>query len=413
MKILFVDDDNRKIKTIAPILKDRCGIDQDCIHVSYDAMQARQALGETKFDLMILDLLLPLRAVDDPDVRHSTDLLREIVLESDLRKPSMILGITRDMNARIAAEPLFQDHLWTVIEVNETSDEWTQRIVNCVRYLKAGEERSPEAKEYKIDVAILTALPSPELEAVHCLPWEWDVERPLDRTTMVRKGNFKSGGKTFSVVCAAAPRMGMTATAILATKIIAIERPRFVLMTGICAGVEGRVSLGDIVFADPCWDYQSGKHVRDSDGGARFAIAPHQLSVSEAIRTRADQLRRDKSVWRSIEDGWQLPKPSQLNMHIGPLASGSAVIADETQVEQIMTQQRQLLGIEMEAYGLFAAAQSADTPKPTAFAMKSVCDFANSRKDDSAQPYAAYTSAQAARVFLERYMHEIAEFAGD
>lgn len=51
-------------------------------------------------------------------------------------------------------------------------------------------------------------------------------------------------------------------------------------------------------------------------------------------------------------------------MHIAPLASGFAVVADENQLSATMDQQRQLLDVEMEAYGLFAAAQSADMPKP-------------------------------------------------
>jgi nucleoside phosphorylase len=207
--------------------------------------------------------------------------------------------------------------------------------------------------------------------------------------------------------------MGMIATAILATKLIQFARPRFLVMAGICAGVEGRVGIGDVVLADPCWDYQSGKYVVDGKVGSRFDIAPHQIAISDAIRVRVDAMRRDRNVWRDIEDRWVVPKPSNgLRLHIGPVASGSAVIADAAQVELVKAQQRQLLGIEMEIYGLLAAAHSANCPKPTAFALKSVCDFADSNKNDNHHAYAAYTSAQSIRAFFERYMHEIQGFAG-
>lgn len=66
----------------------------------------------------------------------------------------------------------------------------------------------------------------------------------------------------------------------------------------------------------------------------------------------------------------------------------------------------------MEAYGIYAAAQSASFPRPSAFAMKSVCDFADPDKDDDYQLYAAYTSAQAVRIFFETYIEELWNLAG-
>jgi nucleoside phosphorylase len=99
-------------------------------------------------------------------------------------------------------------------------------------------------------------------------------------------------------------------------------------------------------------------------------------------------------------------------MHIGPIASGSAVVADESVLPAILEQQRQLIGLEMEAYGLMAAAHAA-SPKPIAFVLKSVCDFASAKKDDRFQAYAAYTSANALRVFLEKYIDEIIDMTGE
>lgn len=412
MKILLVDDDRLKFKKLLPMLREKCSLADSDVEYAYDAMQARERLRQDQFDLMVLDLLLPLRAVDEPDLKHSTDLIRDLTRDDEYSRPGSIIGITRDRNARVLAEPIFQDYLWTIVEIDDTSDEWISKIVNCINYLVSAEAQSNLRQEYLKDVAILVALPSPELEAVHRIPWNWDVERPLDRTATVREGNFACNGQTYSAICAAAPRMGMIATAILATKVIQIARPRFLVMGGICAGVEGRAAFGDVLLADPCWDYQSGKYSAEPGSESRFDIAPHQLPISEAVRGRADTLRRDRTVWRDIEDHWPGPKPSGLRLHIGPVASGSAVVADKAQLDLVKAQQRQLIGIEMEIYGLLAAAHSANHPKPTAFAMKSVCDYADGNKDDRFQSYAAYTSAQAIRVFFERFMQEIRPFAG-
>lgn len=410
MKILFVDDDVSKYRLIAPAIIERTSVTEADIMFAYDAMQARNALDDQYFDLLILDLLLPLRAGQQEDLKNSIELLRDLTDSNDLVRPGQIIGLTRDKNAKVAAEPLFQDHLWTIVEADPTHSEWIEQIVNCIDYLDQAGSQS-RSEDYRTDVAVLTALASPELEAVHQIPWEWNTERPIDRSTMARTGSFYSGGKKYSAICATAPRMGMTAAAILATKVISIAKPKFVVMAGICAGIESRVSLGDVVLADPCWDYQSGKHI-DSDGESRFDIAPHQLAVSEMVRARVDAMRRDANVMRQIEDGWPGSKAAGLRLHTGPMASGSAVVADKNIMDFIMRQQRQLLAVEMEAYGILAAAHSASAPQPVAFAMKSVCDFGNSNKEDSAQKYAAYTSAQCVRLFFERYMAEMEDMRG-
>ena len=66
----------------------------------------------------------------------------------------------------------------------------------------------------------------------------------------------------------------------------------------------------------------------------------------------------------------------------------------------------------MECYGLFAAAFRAPIPRPTPIAFKSVCDFADPDKNDGDQAYAAYTSANALRVFFETYLQDILSLAG-
>lgn len=54
--------------------------------------------------------------------------------------------------------------------------------------------------------------------------------------------------------------------------------------------------------------------------------------------------------------------------------------------------------------GVFAAVEESLLPQPEAFSLKSVCDFADDEKDDRFQAYAAYTSANALRLFVEKYL---------
>jgi hypothetical protein len=52
---------------------------------------------------------------------------------------------------------------------------------------------------------------------------------------------------------------------------------------------------------------------------------------------------------------------------------------------------------------MYSAARDSGPPRPAAFGLKSVCDFADHLKNDKYQKYAAYTSAQVLAEFVRRY----------
>jgi nucleoside phosphorylase len=118
-------------------------------------------------------------------------------------------------------------------------------------------------------------------------------------------------------------------------------------------------------------------------------------------------------LWANIRSEWPGEKPSTaLRFHIGPGASGSAVVADNSTVEAIQQQHRKLTGLDMEAYGVAAAARSSCIPKPTALVIKSVVDFANSKKSDKWHGYACHVSARTVAEFFERFIPEMLDLAG-
>lgn len=117
------------------------------------------------------------------------------------------------------------------------------------------------------------------------------------------------------------------------------------------------------------------------------------------------ELSSDQELLASIRRDWPGDKPdTNLSIHIGPFASGAAVLADQSTLNLIINQQRKLLGIDMETYGIFTAAAEAPEPRPRAFSVKSVVDFADGQKDDRYQRYAAFTSAMILRHFAERFL---------
>jgi len=401
MKILIADDQTRRYGRLVKALED-IDVARDKIDIVPCANDARDCLKNTNYDLLVLDILLPLRPESEPDIQSSLDLLFDLHEGDEYHKPVRILGITADRNVVGVASKNFEERTWTIVEFSESSDEWINRAVECVRYI-LNEEKKPttEQPSYGIDLAIICALEKPELEEVLKLPWNWSSPRPIDDITFVQDGYFEVEQRKITVCATFAPRMGMVSTALQSATLISLLRPRLIAMCGICAGVVGKAEYGDVLLADPAWDFQSGKRIRDKEN-SQFTIAPHQLPTSVKVRTHVQQLRGECDALKNISSKY-LNMPQTLNIVIGPVASGSAVLADGEIVNEIKTQHRELIGVEKEIYGMYAAAYSASKPQPQPFALKAVCDFADPDKKDNYQQYAAYTSANVLRLLMERF----------
>ncbi len=94
MKILIVDDSNEKTQKIVSCILGGSGIDQNCIDVAFTVTDAKQKLRDTVYDLMILDIVVPLRGGETALPEHSEALLVELRDRSTLKKPRQIIGLT-------------------------------------------------------------------------------------------------------------------------------------------------------------------------------------------------------------------------------------------------------------------------------------------------------------------------------
>jgi nucleoside phosphorylase/CheY-like chemotaxis protein len=405
IRVLIVEDDTHKLGMIVKAIQSL----DDAALVTYvdvrDAMSARHRLLKERFDLLILDLRIPNRLGELAEATEGANLLREITSRSKYQRPYHIIGITAFDDSFKNFESLFADQLWVLLKFDQTSDGWSRQLVNKLKYLLASKEslRYSDGETYEVDLAIITALDTVEFEAITRLqgPWE-EFAVPHDSTRYVRT-TFSSGNKKMSVVAAAAPRMGMSMSAVLASKLIHNFRPKYLCMCGIAAGLEDKTSIGDILAPDPSWDWGSGKREINKDKRPVFSPAPYQLPLVADVRDRLKAFALRNNVLADIQAKWPGPKFTHgLRLHVGPLASGAAVLADVEVVDSVKAQQRQLVGIEMEIYGVLTAAENCGKPRPVAFALKSVCDFGNENKSSEHQAYAAFTSAE----FMYRFVLE-------
>jgi nucleoside phosphorylase len=249
------------------------------------------------------------------------------------------------------------------------------------------------------------ALDELELGSILRLPWKWKPKTiSCDPATSYHEGSFVRLGQEYQVYAVAAPRMGMPTAAILSMKTVQLLRPEFLAMSGVTAGTPGKTRMGDIVVADPAWDWGSGKWTNEGTDLV-FSQAPHHLSLDPILHNKFVQMSKNVGTFAAIKRDWSGDTPEHdLRLLVGPMASGAAVLADRLTSDRIKQQHRELLAIEMEAYAVYAAAQQAPVPQPKAFVLKSVVDFADGDKHDRWRKYAAYTSAQALMHFAQEYL---------
>ena len=408
MKVLLVEDNGDKAQRVADALVQTNGFNAAYLDHVGNINAAKQKLREVSYDLLILDIALPIRVEELAREEAGVRLLKEVYdrgPDGVYKVPDHIIGLTAYPDVLDQVAQQFSEKLLSVVFYDPTSDEWQRRLQELTRHIIAAKaDQQVEPVGYQSFLGVVCALRSPELDQVLNLPWQWVQYHHQNDDTIYYSGTVSRGSQTQTVIAAAAPRMGMPATTALAMKTILQFRPRYLAMTGITAGIHSKTKFGDILVADPSYDGGSGKWALTA-GQLSFQPSPYQLPLVAPLRNKLKAMESDHLALAQIRQHWQGDLPEHvLSMKVGPVASGAAVLADGTTAEEIVKRQRDVVGIEMETYGLFVAADEAPNPKPAAFSMKSVVDFANPKKKDNFQKYAAFTSAQALKHFVENYL---------
>lgn len=397
MKILIVEDEPEKRRLIAEAVLSVSGISDENIEYALDVVAAKRAIKQTRFNLIILDINLPPRPEHRVSVGAGLDILSYIKESNQAKQPAYLFGLTaHDDGAEIAAKE-FSSPLWKLVRFSYSDNEWREPLCQALVYLQKA-EKPPfvnDGNTFHTDLGIFVALEGDELSSILALDAGWTEVHVQHDHARYFSGCFSGPTGKVSVVVTAAPKMGMPAAAVAATKLIYSFRPRVVAITGICAGVRGKTNIGDILVADPCFDWGAGKWSRDSTSGSRqFLPAAYQWRLDESLRVSVRSLADQDTVMSRIHESFNGNKPVSIpKVIIDAMASGASVLQTSATVEEIRKQHKNLVGIEMESYAVFTAAEYCPEPRPKCISIKAVCDFADEEKSDAAHDYAAHNSA--------------------
>lgn len=395
--ILIIEDNIEKLRDTLSVLEKVDGIDTDSIDHVVDSLGAKKKIKEKLYDLVIVDIAIPLRKSEVIDTEGGIKLIKEILQRKVYKIPSNIIGLTSYEEVFDKASEEFGKKILSVIRYSLSDDEWKLLLKDGVELMLQSKKSSLEnTVDYDYDVAIINAVDT-EFKAILNLSQSWKPIRLANDSSHYLETVFSKEDKNIRVIAACAPQMGMNACSVLSMKMIYNFRPRYLIMTGIAASVKDSSAhgFGDILIIDETWDGGAGKITQDESGNNIFLKSANHLRLESDVSERIRVYKDDRDLLRSIKDGFkngEVPN-TELSLHIGSVTSVAGVVENEVIINELKSKDRKLLGLEMESYGLYYSAKNCSNPKPIVLAIKSISDFANTNKNDKYQAYASYTSA--------------------
>lgn len=404
INILIVDDKPEKQQEINAVLKEACvGYENINIESSNDVGSTKTIMGQKDIDIMILDLHLPIRFIDGPVYEGGVTLIDEVKASKRYKYPTYVVSLSQHANETETFRKGTGD-IHKYIIYDEKDRNWAEELIKFVQSVIPTLCAGVSHRNYMYDLAVICALPE-ELEYVNkSLIDVKQIRAPFD-DFIYFEGCYEKQGNLVHVIATCSTQMGMVAASTLTTKLIYNFCPRYVVMTGIAAGVKGKTNMGDAIVAEYTWDYGAGKEVIDESGQKKHKNTIQQIHISPEISNMVRQLQLDTAFLDSVKSEARVKKPkNKFNIIMGAVATGAAVIADPDKVKEIIDNQvRDLIAVEMEVYGVYYAANWAISPRPQFIAIKSVCDYADAEKNDDFHDYAAYTSVRVFEKMAKEY----------
>lgn len=378
MNILLIEDESVKKDSLIALINSVETNDEKKIDYVKSLASARRKILSEKFDLIIFDIYLPLKDGNEHSVDVSEDILSDFNHSINYQTES--IAITKYEIVDIENIESFNELGITVVHYNENSDTWKDSLKQKIAKL---------SDKASFDFLIFCAL-SKERDAYEksiAEVGEKKIIKGLDCQEVTIEG--RKG------LCIQPARMGLVNMAITASKAIEYFQPKLVAMSGICAGVKGESNYLDLIIGDTCWEYQTGKYKNK-----RFVQEPYQVSLDSSIKTELSHFISNEQIISKFKEGLYCSELSVSGVVLGPLSSGSAVIADEKKMEEIGLQHRKLKAIEMEMYALYEAANQS-LSRPIYFGVKSVVDLGDTLKDDAFHGPACVLSARFVAEFIK------------
>lgn len=404
INILIVEDKAEKQQEINQVVNMVCdGYDDIYVGCATDIGSTKREMGHRDIQIMILDLHLPINFIDGPVFEGGIKLINEIKASKRYKYPAYVISLSEYVNeTEIFKRDTGEIHKYIIYDGK--TKQWMTELEQVLKAIIPTCKEGIPHRNYENELAVICAL-SEELDYVKkSLLGVVQIKVPFD-DFIYFKGHYEKDGKNISVIATCSTQMGMVAASTLTTKVIYNFCPKYIVMTGIAAGVKNKVGMGDAIIAEYTWDYGAGKEVVDDNGDKKHKNTIQQIHIDAALSNMVRQLQLDEEFAKDVKKNAKMKKPkNKFKIVMGAVATGASVIADPDKVKDIIDNQvRDLVAIEMEVYGVYYAAKWSIAPRPKFIAIKSVCDYADTKKSDDFHEYASYTSVRVFEKLAKEY----------
>lgn len=403
--ILIMDDKQDKIDSLCRVIQSHIPEADLNIQQAQTIAQGTELMQQQQFDLLILDMVMPIRANEEESHTAGADYLTSIYENQSIKKPLQIIGITEYQEEFTQQQQQFRDRLWYLLFYSRKDRQWEKdlerKVLQLYQFKTELYDRILNRNKY--DVAIICALPEEfkQVMQVFSAGNNWQKfqvpELPyMFQTTSVSTVNMNE--VRVIAVCADAP--GVCATSVLATTLYNIFHVDTIFMTGITAGIKSKgLNLGDIVIAKSIQDYAAGKLEEDKiTGDIRMLKELEQIPASKQLISQVSTFINDDDCMADVSDA--LDSDIQFQCHIAPTVCGPFVIASPTLVSAFKEDNRKIQALDMEGFALYL---TAFTLEKKALWIKAISDYADNDKDDDYHEFASKASA----TFLYEFIREM------
>jgi nucleoside phosphorylase len=237
----------------------------------------------------------------------------------------------------------------------QTADRFTERFGLEKRAL-SGKDPNKKTSSSKIEVISM-----PDIVIFVALDEELEVlakELNLKRSHLSPSATGVVGGTSIDVI--SPKEMGRVPAAVETAKYLESHRkalPSLIIIVGLAGGFpEQKSDRGHIICATTVVDLANRKVVDEESGTSSTKFRRRDFNLAQALQNVLSSEAFGMKEWSdSIIEDW--PKDRRPSVHYGPLASVDEVVSSLDWRRKLLSAHDKLLGVEMEAGGVCAAAE--------------------------------------------------------
>jgi len=135
IQILIVDDNPVKQEKLRKTILDCHDISEKDITIADCVKEARKLLYNNNYDLMILDLVLPVEKSGECDANNGANFLNEIQINPSINPPIHIVGLSGYKEQVLEFTEKFKMKLWNLIDYEANTTAWQDQLNSIIFHL--------------------------------------------------------------------------------------------------------------------------------------------------------------------------------------------------------------------------------------------------------------------------------------